>query len=75
VVMLMFMRPRRADAPLPASSGGWTGFVIAASAAVILVLGLWPTPLVDAAARGVPQRPAVAPISNAGPPLPGAPAR
>ena len=75
VVMVMFMRPRRADAPVPAASGGWTRFVIAASAAVILVLGLWPTPLVDIARRGVPTSPAAEPISRAGPPLPAAPAR
>jgi NADH-quinone oxidoreductase subunit N len=75
VVMLMFMRARRTDAPLPAPSGGWTRLVIGASAVVILVLGLWPTPLVDVVARGVPTRPAVVPISRAGPELPGVPAR
>ena len=75
VVMLMFMRARRADAPLPAPSGGWTRLVIGASAVAILVLGLWPTPLVDAVARGVPAMPSAVPISRAGPELPGLPAR
>ena len=75
VVMLMFMRPRRGDAPALAPAGRWTGFVVGATAVVILVLGLYPTPLVNVAARGVPEAPAAPSLSNAGPPLPAAPAR
>jgi hypothetical protein len=44
--MVMFMRPRAADAPaLPATAPG-TNAVIFGSAALLLALGLYPTPIV-----------------------------
>jgi NADH-quinone oxidoreductase subunit N len=45
VVMVMFMRPRPADAPAVARVPGATRFVIGATAALILLLGIYPTPL------------------------------
>jgi NADH-quinone oxidoreductase subunit N len=42
VVMVMFMRPRSADAPVIPRAGGWTRFVIAAAAILIIVLGVLP---------------------------------
>lgn len=42
VVMVMFMRPRNADAPVIPRAGGWTRFVIAAAAILIIVLGVLP---------------------------------
>jgi NADH-quinone oxidoreductase subunit N len=42
VVMVMFMRQRAPDAPVCPRAGGWTRFVIAAAAVLILVLGILP---------------------------------
>lgn len=42
VVMVMFMRPRPEGAALPARAGGGTRFVIAATAVLIVALGLYP---------------------------------
>lgn len=42
VVMVMFMRPRNADAPVCPQAGGWTRFVVAAAAVLIIVLGVLP---------------------------------
>jgi NADH-quinone oxidoreductase subunit N len=47
VVRVMFMKPRPADAPATGSAGGLTRFVIAASAVLVIALGLFP----DAIAR------------------------
>lgn len=52
VVMVMFMRPRAADAAPVLRSGGMTRAVIIASAILILVLGIYPQPLLDAARGG-----------------------
>lgn len=46
VVMVMFMRPRPADAPPRVSVGAWTRGVIAATAVLIVGLGLFPDPVV-----------------------------
>jgi NADH-quinone oxidoreductase subunit N len=51
VVMVMFMRPRPADA-VPVGGGGLTRAVIIASAILILALGIYPQPLLDAARAG-----------------------
>ena len=52
VVMVMFMRPRPADAA-PVLRSGWpTRAVMIATAVLILVLGLYPQPLLDAARGG-----------------------
>ena len=46
VVMVMFMQPRRAGATAPLPVGRATGLVIAATAAAILIFGIYPTPVV-----------------------------
>jgi NADH-quinone oxidoreductase subunit N len=46
VVMVMFMRPRKDDAIPFQRTGGWTRFVIAAAAILILVLGILPNSVV-----------------------------
>jgi NADH-quinone oxidoreductase subunit N len=46
VVMVMFMRPRKEDALPFLRTGGWTRFVIAAAAILILVLGVLPNSVV-----------------------------
>src|SRR5205823_11104 len=46
VVMVMFMKPRTSTARLPDRTSGWTGIVVWASAAVILIFGLFPDAVV-----------------------------
>lgn len=46
VIMVMFMRPRPADAPTLPATAPWTQTVIFGSAALLLALGLYPTPIV-----------------------------
>ncbi|MGZ8491015.1 MAG: NADH-quinone oxidoreductase subunit N [Gemmatirosa sp.] len=46
VIMVMFMRPRAADAPTLPPTAPWTRTVIFGSAALLLALGLYPTPIV-----------------------------
>jgi NADH-quinone oxidoreductase subunit N len=46
VIMVMFMRPRPADAPALPDTPAWTRSVIVASAALLLTLGLYPAPIV-----------------------------
>jgi NADH-quinone oxidoreductase subunit N len=46
VVMVMFMRPRAADAAPVASPSGWTRSVIAIAAILILVLGVLPNSVI-----------------------------
>jgi hypothetical protein len=46
------MQPRAEDAPELASSGPLTRAVLVATAAVILFLGIYPTPLATWAAQG-----------------------
>lgn len=47
VVMVMFMKPRPANVDTGREFGGWTKFVIAAAAVLILVFGLYPNPIVE----------------------------
>jgi NADH-quinone oxidoreductase subunit N len=54
VVMVMFMKPRASTAVLPARTPRWTSAVVWASAAVILVFGLFPDALVSFSKRSVP---------------------
>jgi NADH-quinone oxidoreductase subunit N len=54
VVMVMFMRPRPADAPVIPRTPGWTGFVMLACAAAILILGILPDYAVRYASVGTP---------------------
>jgi len=54
VVMVMFMRQRSADAPVSPRAGGWTRFVIAAAAILIIVLGVLPNSVVRWTERSKP---------------------
>jgi NADH-quinone oxidoreductase subunit N len=54
VVMVMFMRPRPADAPPIPRTPAWTGFVMVACAAAILIIGIFPDYTVRYASLGVP---------------------
>lgn len=54
VVMVMFMRPRNPSTPLCPPAGGWTRFVIAASAVLIIVLGVLPNSVVRWSDRSRP---------------------
>ena len=54
VVMVMFMKPRASNLPLPARTGGWTGVVVWGSAAVILIFGLFPDVVVSLTQRSAP---------------------
>ena len=55
VVMVMFMKARPADAPAPSRVPGMTRFVIATCAIVLLVVGIWPQPVLSVARRSLPQ--------------------
>ena len=55
VIMVMFMRPRLADAAVVARTPGWTRFVMVACAAAILILGILPDYAVRYAAVGQPR--------------------
>jgi NADH-quinone oxidoreductase subunit N len=55
VVMVMFMRPRADDAPLPERSGGMTQMVLAVSVALILIIGVVPDFVVAVARNGRPR--------------------
>lgn len=54
VVMVMFMRPRPVDAATIPALGNWTRFVIAASAVLILALGILPNSVIRWAERSQP---------------------
>jgi NADH-quinone oxidoreductase subunit N len=54
VVMVMFMKPRTSTAPLVERAGGWTRFVVWASAAIILIFGLFPDAIVSFTQRSAP---------------------
>jgi NADH-quinone oxidoreductase subunit N len=54
VVMVMFMRPRPADAPVIPRTPAWTRFVMLACAAAILILGIFPDYTVRYASVGTP---------------------
>ena len=55
VIMVMFMRPRLADAVAVGRTPGWTRFVMVACAAAILILGILPDYAVRYAAVGQPR--------------------
>lgn len=63
VVMVMFMRPRKADALPFERTGGWTKFVIAAAAVLILVLGILPNSVVRWTQRSGNVPPTAAPVT------------
>jgi NADH-quinone oxidoreductase subunit N len=54
VVMVMFMKPRATGAPDPALTSGWTKTVVWASAAVIIIFGLFPDAIVAFTRRSAP---------------------
>ena len=54
VVMVMFMKPRASTAVAPERTGAWTGAVVWGSAAVILILGLFPDAVVSFTQRSTP---------------------
>ena len=62
VVMVMFMKPRPAGAPVVLRTGRLTQAVVFVSAVLILGLGLYPRWLLDAARRGEMQIPPAAVI-------------
>jgi NADH-quinone oxidoreductase subunit N len=71
VVMVMFMRPHKADALPFQRTGGWTKFVIAAAAVLILVLGVLPNSVVRWTQRSgivppvaAPATAQITPVSN-----------
>ena len=71
VIRVMYMKPRPASAPAMAPAGGFTRLVIAGSAALIVILGLFPDAVASLAQRGAarPLSPqAAAAESNATPP-------
>lgn len=55
VVMVMFMKPRPADAPVPSATPRTTRVVIATCAIALLVVGIWPRPVLRIARRSLPQ--------------------
>jgi NADH-quinone oxidoreductase subunit N len=55
VIMVMFMRPRRIDAPAVPRTPAWTRLVMVACAAAILILGIFPDYAVRYAAVGQPR--------------------
>lgn len=70
VVMVMFMRDRAASAPVT-TSGPWTNFVIAATAILILALGVYPQPVLRLMDRGG----SAPPVAATAAPPPAAPLR
>ena len=64
VVMVMFMRPRREDAPVVPGSPAWTQFVMVACAAAILILGVAPNIVIRYAYVSTPILSVVAPPST-----------
>ena len=54
VVMVMFMRPRKADAPAARPAGAWTNAVVAVAAVLIIVLGILPNSVLRWSDRSKP---------------------
>jgi NADH-quinone oxidoreductase subunit N len=67
VIMVMFMRPRREDAPAVGATPAWTQFVMVAAAAAILILGVMPDLAVRYATVGVPRLTAPANVAKIAP--------
>ena len=75
VVRVMYMKPRPANADTPLPTGNLTRFVIAASAILIVALGLFPDSVAGLAQRGAARRSSPARTNVEGPltaSLPGA---
>jgi NADH-quinone oxidoreductase subunit N len=69
VVMLMFMRPRPDDAPVPEAPGGLTRTVLALSVGLILLLGVFPEQAITIARLANPRVEIVPGVSATSPPL------
>jgi NADH-quinone oxidoreductase subunit N len=54
VVMVMFMKPRDTAAARPLAASGWTRTVVWASAAIILIFGVFPDAIVSFTRRSAP---------------------
>lgn len=54
VVMVMFMKPRASTAIMPERSSGWTRAVVWASAAIIIIFGLFPDAIVSFTQKSAP---------------------
>jgi hypothetical protein len=65
VIRVMYMKPRPATASPSLPTGGFTRFVIATSAILIVVLGLFPDTVAGLAQRAAAGRPTVAPATAA----------
>jgi NADH:ubiquinone oxidoreductase subunit 2 (subunit N) len=50
----MFLKARPAEAPTPSKVPGMTRFVITTCAIVLLVVGIWPRPVLRIARRSLP---------------------
>ena len=59
LVMVMFMQPRRAGSPMPLPVGWPTAFVIAATAAAIVIFGIYPNPIVRRTRESALLRPTI----------------
>ena len=70
VISAMFMRPRPEGHPVP-STIPMAQSLIAVTCVLLLVLGVYPTPMIELARRALPGRPAItgAPASNGAPRL------
>ena len=75
VIMVMFMRPRLADAPAIGHTRGWTRVVMVATAATILILGVLPDLAVRYATVGTPRLTVPTDVAKVAPTQPAAPAR
>jgi hypothetical protein len=69
VVMLMFMRPRPDDAPVPEAPGGLTRTVLALSVGLILLLGVFPEQAISIARLANPRVEIVPGVSATSPPF------
>ncbi|HJQ52744.1 MAG TPA: NADH-quinone oxidoreductase subunit N [Gemmatimonadaceae bacterium] len=54
VVMVMFMKPRASTTILPERASGWTRTVVWASAAIIIIFGLFPDAIVSFTQKSAP---------------------
>ena len=69
VVMLMFMRPRPDDAPMPEAAGGLTRVTLALSVALILFFGVFPEQAIAIARLASPRVETLPLTSSTAPPI------
>ena len=75
LIMVMFMRPRRADAPVLGVTRGWTRAVMMTTVAAILILGIVPDLAVRYASVGIPRLSAPSDAEKVSSVAPSAPVR